>query len=83
MYNASANSSFDTKYLYASPKLVPASRATSRIVVASYPLSANNAKAASRIRSLVRCALGVNPCSESSSISSSNKNELVHLLEIV
>ena len=60
MYSASANSSLDAKYRYASPRLAPASRATSRIVVASYPLSANNPSAASRIRSLVRRAFGVN-----------------------
>ena len=70
MYNASANSSLDAKYRYASPRLAPASRATSRIVVASYPLSANSPSAAPRIRSLVRRAFGVNACPDVSSITS-------------
>src|SRR5918998_2380550 len=80
MYSASANASLDAKYRYASPRLAPASRATSRIVVGSYPLSANNPSAASRIRSLVRRAFGVNTRSEDPSILSSYKNEHVHLL---
>jgi len=78
MYNASANSSLEAKYRYASPRLASASRATSRIVVASYPLSANNSSAASRIRSLVRRAFGVNVRPEDPSISSSFENEHVH-----
>jgi hypothetical protein len=82
MYSASANSSLDAKYLYASPRLAPASCATSRIVVASYPLSANSASAASRIRSLVRRAFGVNARLNVSSISALHKNEHVHFLYI-
>src|SRR5215207_2631528 len=78
MYSASANSSLDAKYRYASPRLAPASRATSRIVVASYPLSANSRSAASKIRSRVRNAFNVNP--EAPSTLSPSKNEHVHLL---
>src|SRR5829696_8016860 len=70
MYSASANSSLDAKYRYASPRLAPASCATPRIVVASYPFSANSPSAASRIRSLVRRAFGVKARPEDSSISS-------------